>query len=213
MPIKLPIVPSSIQNIIFDLGGVIINIDFDLTMQALQQFTTQEDLGKGAYLGKAPLFYEYETGQIGSATFLQRLQTQFQLKASTTQLNAAWNALLLDIPAARIALLQQLQSQYRLFLLSNTNPIHFEAVEQILYKASGVAHFHQLFEKVYLSYEMGKAKPEAAIYQQVLKENTLEAAATLFIDDSLANIEAAQQLGIQTVHIEPEQYTILDIFP
>jgi putative hydrolase of the HAD superfamily len=211
---KLKVALQNIPNLIFDLGGVIININFDLTMQALQAFAPeQHSLGQGAYLGKAPCFYEYETGQLSDEAFLEALAATYRLQASKAELRKAWNALLLDIPAARIELLRHLERSHRLFLLSNTNPLHFKEVEHILEAATGVARLSDLFEQVHLSYEMGLAKPEAEIYQEVLRLNGLKAEESLFIDDSPANIAAAAALGIHTLLVQPGHNSILDFFP
>ena len=205
--------PQNLPNLIFDLGGVIINIDFDLTMQALQAFAPeQHSLGQGAYLGKAPCFYEYETGRLSDDAFLEELTATYRLQASKAELHKAWNALLLDIPPARIELLRHLGASHRLFLLSNTNPLHFREVEHILEASTGVAHLSDLFEYVHLSYEMGLAKPEKEIYQKVLDTHGLKAEESLFIDDSPANIAAAASLGLHTLLINPAQSSILDFF-
>jgi putative hydrolase of the HAD superfamily len=81
-----------------------------------------------------------------------------------------------------------------------------------LYKCTGERYLNDLFDKVFLSYEMGKVKPHVSIYQQLLDEAGLEASETLFLDDKLENLEGAAQLGIQVAHIIPNQYTILDVF-
>lgn len=200
---------NSIKNLIFDLGGVIINIDFDLTMRALQAYTNLP-LGVGAYLGKNEIFYNYETGKINSDEFLTQIKEKYQLNATNKQIIHAWNALLLDIPTEYVNLLLSLKSKYKIFILSNTNPIHIEGVEAILGQSFPIKHLSELCDKVYLSYEMGKAKPETAIYQQVINENNLNPAETMFFDDSEINLAGAQKIGIQTMLISSKR-TILDI--
>ncbi len=200
---------NSIKNLIFDLGGVIINIDFDLTMRALQAYTNIQ-LGVGAYLGKNEIFYNYETGKINSGEFITQIKEKYQLNATNEQIIHAWNALLLDIPTKYVELLLSLKSKYKIFILSNTNPIHIEGVEAILAQSSQIKHLSELCDKVYLSYEMGKAKPEIAIYEQVVNENNLNPEETLFFDDSEINLAGAQKVGIQTMLIS-SKCTILDI--
>ena len=202
-------VPQNIKNLIFDLGGVIINIDFDFTMRALQAYTSVQ-LGEGAYLGKNEIFYNYETGKINSEDFLAQIKEKYQLNATNKQLISAWNALLLDIPTTYINFLLSLKSKYKIFILSNTNPIHIEGVEAILAQSSNLKHLSELCDKVYLSYEMGKVKPESAIYEQVINENNLNPKETMFFDDSEANLAGAQKVGIQTMLIN-SKHTILDI--
>ena len=202
-------IENGIKNLIFDLGGVIINIDFDLTMRALQAYTNVP-LGVGAYLGKNEIFYNYETGKINSDEFLTQIKEKYQLNATNKQIIHAWNALLLDIPTEYVNLLLSLKSKYKIFILSNTNPIHIEGVEAILAQNSPIKHLSELCDKVYLSYKIGKAKPEIAIYQQVINENNLNPAETMFFDDSEINLAGAQKIGIQTMLISSKQ-TILNV--
>ena len=115
----------------------------------------------------------------------------------------------MDIPTDYVTLLLSLKSKYRIFILSNTNPIHIEGVEAILAQSSNLKHLRELCEKVYLSYEMGKAKPELAIYEQVINENNLNPSETVFFDDSEINLASAQKLGINTILISAK-HTILD---
>jgi putative hydrolase of the HAD superfamily len=200
---------KNIEAIIFDLGGVIINIDFNLTLRALEQYTDKK-LGTGEYLTKNPIFYEYETGKLSEKDFFENLKHIYQLQASNEQLVKAWNALLLDIPESRVELVSKLSNQYQTFILSNTNPTHLFEVENILRQQTKANSLKEIVHRPYYSFEMHKAKPEIAIYEQVIEENNLIPQKTLFVDDSLANIEGARKLGLQTLHIAPKQNSILD---
>ena len=200
---------KNIEAIIFDLGGVIINIDFNLTLRALEQYTDKK-LGTGEYLTKNPIFYEYETGKLSEKDFFENLKHIYQLQASNEQLVKAWNALLLDIPESRVELVSELSNQYQTFILSNTNPTHLFEVENILRQQTKANSLKEIVHRPYYSFEMHKAKPEIAIYEQVIEENNLIPQKTLFVDDSLANIEGARKLGLQTLHIAPKQNSILD---
>lgn len=200
---------QNIQAIIFDLGGVIINIDFNRTLKALEKYT-HKSLGEGEYLTKHPIFYQFETGQLSEKEFFAELKQIYQLQANEQELINAWNALLLDIPPARVELISSLSKKYHTFILSNTNPTHLIEVENILKKQTNIASLKEIVHRPYYSFQMQKAKPEAAIYEQVLQENQLKPEHTLFIDDSQANIEAAQLLGLQTLRISPMENSILD---
>jgi len=200
---------KNIEAIIFDLGGVIINIDFNLTLRALEQYTDRK-LGEGEYLTKNPIFYEFETGKLSEKDFFENLKHIYQLQASNEQLVKAWNALLLDIPESRVELVSELSNQYQTFILSNTNPTHLFEVENILRQQTKANSLKEIVHRPYYSFEMHKAKPEIAIYEQVIEENNLIPQKTLFVDDSLANIEGARKLGLQTLHIAPKQNSILD---
>lgn len=200
---------ENIEAIIFDLGGVIINIDFNLTLQALEQYTNKK-LGEGEYLTKHPIFYEFETGKISENDFFGQLQSIYHLQASRAELVKAWNALLLDIPESRVELIASLSNKYQTFILSNTNSTHLFEVENILRQQTKANSLNDIVHKPYYSFQMQKAKPEAAIYRQVIEENNLTPQKTLFVDDSLANLEGAKTLGLQTLHIKPKQNSILD---
>ncbi|OJJ14242.1 hypothetical protein BKI52_43680 [marine bacterium AO1-C] len=197
-----------IKNIIFDLGGVVINIDWQLTVAAFQklakpEFKAQnEDLiQKGTY--KAQFFIDYEIGSINDATFCQHLRDTFHLDANDAQISEAWNALLMDVPANRIELINNLRNTHRTFVLSNTNAIHIEEANNILHKAHGVTTYDDLVEKAYYSHLMNKRKPWPEIYQQIIDENELNPAETLFIDDNVENIQAANSVGLQGLHVVP----------
>lgn len=205
------VLKGDIEAIIFDLGGVIIDIDFNLTLKALEKYTSHQ-FGEGEYLTKHPIFYEFETGKISENAFFSEIQKVFSLNATLTELKQAWNALLLDIPQKRVDLLQHLQTQLPTFILSNTNPTHLQEVENILRKQTNTSTLKMLVRKPYYSFEVGKAKPERAIYEQVIEENRLKPEKTLFVDDSLRNLEGAKKVGLQTFHIVPFAEDICDFF-
>lgn len=202
---------GDIEAIIFDLGGVIIDIDFNLTLKALEKYTSYQ-FGEGEYLTKHPIFYEFETGKISENDFFSEIQKTFELNATFTELKQAWNALLLDIPQKRVELLQNLQIQLPTFILSNTNPTHLQEVENILRKQTSTSTLEMLVRKPYYSFELGKAKPERAVYEQVIDENRLKPEKTLFVDDSFRNLEGAKQIGLQIFHIIPFAEDICDFF-
>ena len=104
-----------------------------------------------------------------------------------------------------------LSQKYRLFLLSNTDSIH---IERFQHKAGITFYrdFYKCFEKVYFSYELGMRKPDAAIFEFVIKEHNLSPKNTLFVDDNFENIESAQKLGLQTWHLQKGEEDVVDLF-
>lgn len=194
--------PAHIRNIIFDLGGVIMNIDFKLTEAAFNKlgFTNYREFMTQFHI--TPLFEAYETGKIDDATFIKGVQELSGLNITEEEVVEAWNALLLDFPPERLALLESLQQRYRLFLLSNTNALHYAAFQDKLHAQTGKL-LEDYFEKTYYSHTTQLRKPHAAIYQLVLDENDLRAADTLFIDDTASNFSGAESLGIKTLHLKP----------
>ena len=124
----------------------------------------------------------------------------------------AWNALLLDFPKERIDLLKKIKTKYRTFLLSNTNSIHLKEFQERLHNEQGV-YLEDLFEKAYYSHVVKLRKPNADIFNLVLKENDLMPSETLFIDDTASNFPEAEKMGIQTYHLKPGMsITDIDIF-
>ena len=173
---------NRIKNIVFDLGNVIIDIDVPRAAQSFAELSGREASQVRVLFEESGLFGQFETGRLDAAGF--RSYVRELLKNDDWEdavVDTAWNSLLLDIPPARIEMIQKLGEKYRLFLLSNTSSIHIEAVNKILHKATGVARLDDLFEKLFLSYEMGVMKPDAAIYRQVLQEAGIEAEETLFL--------------------------------
>lgn len=195
---------KSVKNIIFDLGDVIINIDVPLAAQAFADLSQKSFDEVQELFQKNEVFKKFETGHLSATGFRSYIREMFQQADwSSETIDNAWNALLLDIPPQRIEKIQALaQKGYRLFLLSNTSSIHIEAVNQILYKATGIKRLDALFEKLYLSYEMGIMKPAEAIYEQLLVDAGIKAEETLFLDDNVHNIQVAGTLGIQTILVQ-----------
>jgi putative hydrolase of the HAD superfamily len=180
-----------IKNIIFDLGGVVLNLDQGKTLRAFKRLGLDLDEVNHEH----PLFIDFETGKIDEAYFLQSLFTLLKGNASIEQIKNAWNAMLLELPKPRVDYIIALKKNYRLFMLSNTNSTHIEAV----YAEHGHEVFKQMFDRQFLSFEMGTRKPMLSIYQQALTEASLKASETVFIDDSKLNIKGAQQAGLHTI--------------
>lgn len=189
-----------IRNIIFDFGGVVLNLDMQ---RCIDEFVKlgMPDLG-GFYLGvsELPVFTKLEKGQISHQIFYDELRSYIPNKVSDHQIAHAWNTMLLDIPAHRIALLDKLNkgNEFRTFLLSNTNAIHYDHFAGNLTKEYGYKNFSELFEKDYFSHKIGMKKPDSEIYNFVLKDAGLHPNETLFIDDSPTNIKGAEALGIKS---------------
>lgn len=202
---------ARVKNIIFDLGGVIINLAFHKSVEALQLLSTEQRAIDFTPKAQSEFFDLYETGQITSAAFRQGLRDTYRIEGEDSALDEAWNAMLLDIPAERIQLLRELGKQYRLFLLSNTNAIHAERFNKTVQEVSGLPSLDSLFEKTYYSHLVGLRKPEAAVFEHILTQNNLVARETLFIDDSIQHIEGARKLGLQTLHLQPP-LTITEFF-
>ncbi len=187
------------KTLIFDFGGVIINIDFRLTHQAFAHLGIQDLDQKFSQHQQHGLFDKFETGRISPSEFRHAIKKELDLNLSNTDLDRAWNAMLLDIPKSRIDIIKQLKQQYQCVLLSNTNQIHYDYYRADLEKVHGYKRFNELFDKTYFSHELGLRKPDKTIYEYVLKDLSRKPEEVLFIDDTPKNIEASKALGIPSL--------------
>ncbi len=200
------------KNIIFDLGGVLLNIDYDVTARAFERLGISQFHKLFSKAEQNKTFDLYEKGLITSDEFRQELNNALKSPVSREILDNSWNAMLLDLPPARLDLLKKVKQTHRTFLLSNTNEIHIQWFSNALQQQIGAPDLSGFFEKVYLSYEIKLRKPDAAIFQYVLDNNQLDPAETLFIDDSPQHIEGAKKLGIHTYWLDVKKESIVDIF-
>ncbi len=192
---------KGIKNIIFDYGGVIINIDFSLTITAFKKlgFLNVEDCifkSKGS-----DLLLKMEKGEISDNDFRNDIRKIANLKLTDQQIDFAWNALLLDMPKERIKLLEKLKTKYKIFLLSNSNSIHYNKYLKDLQNDFGYSDFNKLFDKAWFSFQIKMVKPDLEIFKYVLSTSSILPNETLFIDDSITNIETAKETGIKTYYL------------
>lgn len=193
---------QQIKNIIFDLGGVLLNIDFTLSEKA---FALLGVTNFAEYVSPAKsneLFLKLEIG-MEEELFYEEFRQLSGLAVTNEQIRDAWNALLLNYRKESIAILPGLKKKYKTFLLSNTNEIHTKSFQQSFKDEFQKQSLDNCFHEAFYSHRIGHRKPNAAAFELVLNKHALIPAETLFIDDSFANIEAAKALGIQTVHLLP----------
>ncbi|MDB5274694.1 MAG: HAD-superfamily hydrolase, subfamily variant 3 [Chitinophagaceae bacterium] len=202
---------KGIEAIVFDLGGVIIDLDFQRSFDQFSALSGKSSQEIKKVLFDSGLLQRYEKGQYTDSQFLQEVKQVFDLNCSSAAIEQAFLALLLHIPPSRIALINSLAKNYRLFVLSNTSSIHYKEVNVILERNTGYKHLNELFEKVFLSFELGMLKPSSEIYTAVLDTANLNPACTLFLDDNTDNLSGAAAVGIQTAWVSPEQ-SILTLF-
>ncbi len=189
------------KSIIFDLGGVIIDLDVSATLKELAGLigSSPKEL-TGFY--ESEDFLAYEKGLSTDQQFRKNIRKLSSNQLTDEHIDEAWNAMLIDLPSKRMDLVTQLSKKYRLFVLSNTNGIHVKKFNQFLRANTGKEDLSHFFDVVYFSHEIKMRKPDAEIYQFVLKENDLNPEETLFLDDNKMNLEAAEKLGIRTQHID-----------
>ena len=188
---------SDFDTIIFDFGGVILDIDPDLSRRRFAEMLGIENARK---LEAEQLPQLYEKGLISRTEFVSRINQIAGTQLSADEILSAWNAMLLNYKPTRIEWIKRLHTTHRLLLLSNTNDSHFEYFHNKLIAEYGVT-FYQLFDHVYLSHEMGMLKPSHEIYETVIAEQQLNLQRTLFIEDTARNVAGAQEVGLQTLLI------------
>jgi HAD superfamily hydrolase (TIGR01509 family) len=198
-----------IKNIIFDLGGVILNIDYNKTIEAFKNLGIADFEKHYAQAQQTTLFDDIETGKITPDTFFNKLIGIANIKSTNQELESAWNAMLLDLPIERIELLKKVAKHYNIYLLSNTNEIHYNHYIKYIETEFGI-DFNSLFLKTYYSHKIGFRKPNKNCFDFVLDNNKLVNTKTLFIDDSIQHIEGATNQGINTIHLAEK--TLLDLF-
>jgi len=203
---------QKIKNIILDYGNVIFMIDFDKSQAAFTQLGIPEGTTIFAHHGQVALFDEFDKGAIDASQFRDGIRTLIKNPTLTDmQIDNAWNALLIGVPVGKHDLLLQLKHNYRTFLLSNNNIIHYTYCMKHIQERYGVQDNSVFFEQTYYSHMMGMRKPEADIFQYVIDKEGLTPGETLFIDDSPQHLRTAADLGLQTALCtieEPLEYIV-----
>lgn len=195
---------APVKNIIFDLGGVLLNIDFKLTEEAFKKLGVTEFNNFYSKEAASHLFEKLETGDVSNEDFYVEMQQYCRPGTGFDEIQAAWNAILMNFRKESVTYLQKLKERYNLYLLSNTNSIHHVKFSSFFREEFGY-EFDSNFIKAYYSHEMRRRKPYVETYLYVLENGGLDAASTLFIDDAGVNIEGAKKAGLQTHLLLPDE--------
>ena len=190
---------KGIKTIVFDLGGVLIDLNFQRALDAFAEAGLTDMAHEVQSFSREGIFMDLELGNIRTEDFFKAIQKKANGALSLEQIADYWNLILLDIPQEKLNLIRELRKHYTVHLLSNTNEPHWEYICQTCFNKDGYT-VNDYFEKIFLSYEMHLAKPDKTIFEQMLHEAQLVPEETLFIDDSEANCQAASELGIQVHH-------------
>lgn len=188
-----------IKNIIFDFGGVLVNLTRNRWVESFRQlgvYNIWENMMVNSYKHK-DLYEQLELGNISTAAFRAGIRRLTKRQVTDEEIDRAWVSMLGNIPPYKLDWLLKLQENYHLCLLSNTNCLHWEWAEQNEFKYKGY-EASDFFDRIYLSYKLHMQKPDHGIFQFVLDDAGIKAEETFFIDDSSANCRAAEQLGIST---------------
>ena len=196
---------AKIKNIIFDLGGVILDIDETIVYKELEKLGISTlELARSKEFTE--LMSKFDTGIYTAPTFRKRMKALVHQEKMTDQkFDAIWNAMLLDIPRERIEAIEKVKKHYKIFMMSNTNVIHYDLYVRDLQLRFGYHEFDELFHKSYFSFAEHLEKPDPRFFELILDHESLLPEETLFIDDTEKNIKVAQSLGIHTYHISREE--------
>lgn len=198
-------IPKNIKHIIFDLGGVILNIDYQLTSQAFKKLGVDNFDALYSQAQQSHLFDNLETGKISGQTFIAEILKLTNKQIDPKDIETAWNAMLLDMPQNRIDKIGRLRSEYDIYLLSNTNEIHIKAFTRILEDSGQWNQFKALFDGLYYSSSIGERKPNKSAFMHIINQHGLDPQSTMFIDDSIQHVEGARSVGIYAHHLTQEE--------
>ena len=190
---------KNIKNIVFDLGGVLVDLDFKSAINGLQEAGFANVKEQLQAFDRGGIFQKFELGEVNADEFRTAIRENSTVTLTDEEVDTLWNLMLLEIPREKLELILELRGKYMVYLLSNTNPIHWNYVCKNAFNYRGF-RVNDYFEETFLSFEMHLAKPDKAIFEKVLEEANLLPEETLFIDDSEANCQAAEELGIHTHH-------------
>ena len=196
---------TKIKNIIFDLGGVILDIDENIVYRELEKMgiNISELAHSKAFM---EIMSKFDVGVYTAPTFRKKVKALIgQEKMTDQKFDSIWNAMLLDIPRERIEAIEQVKQHYKIFLMSNTNEIHYDLYVRDLQLRFGYNEFDALFNKSYFSFDIHLEKPDPRFFELILDHEHLLPEETLFIDDTAANIRTAKALGLHTYHISRDE--------
>ncbi len=193
-----------IKNIIFDLGVVLLDLDFQKSAHAFKKLGF---IGFENYYSKnhaLHFFHAFETGHVSDKYFINEIITQNRLKATPDQIIKAWNEIIVGFPVEKVKFIHEVSKHYNIYMLSNTNIIHARKYERQFMDISGFS-LNKYFKKIYYSHEIGLRKPDPEAFKIIFKENTIKPDQTLFIDDIEENLLPAKHLGMFTYHYLKEK--------
>lgn len=193
---------NKITTLIFDLGGVLVNLDWNRCVSNFKKIGIEEMSGLLSVTLQTGFVLDYEKGLITDAEFRDKLREYSSQTLTDEQIDEAWTSFLVDIPSEKLELLMKLKKKYRILMLSNTNNLSFSYCANHMFNVNGYT-LSDYFDKCYLSNQMHLCKPDAPIFEELLRDSALKAEECLFLDDGIHNIKAAEQLGFGVEFIKP----------
>ena len=190
---------KNIKNIIFDLGGVLLDVDYQKTIVAFNRLGIENFEDMYSQFKADELFEKLETGKLTENEFYTAIKDRTAVQITDKDIENSWNAMILNFRKDSLDFLEELSSEYKIYLLSNTNSIHLKYFQKSFIQETGKPLLDKYFIKAWYSHKLGLRKPGTAIYEFVLRDERLNASETLFIDDSINNIDAAASVGIKAM--------------
>jgi putative hydrolase of the HAD superfamily len=196
---RLFLTSDPIKNIVFDFGGVLLDLDFDRTYEEMSKLLGIPFYPDNFSESTLAILHDFERGKISKEGFIWHIQ-QLSRKSvpQGKEIIDAWNAMLLGWKPEKLDYLQDLRRRYKVFMLSNTNIIHIEWVHQDLQKNHGIYYFENVFfNKAYYSHEVQMRKPDSEIFHFITKDADIQPEESLYIDDLIENVNSAREIGFQ----------------
>lgn len=193
---------KTIDTVILDLGGVLIDVDYEGTARAFAALGCHDFAALYSKAKQSDIFDRFETGALETAAFRDELRQYIDPSLHDEQIDHCWNAMLGSIPQERMELVARLRDRYKVLLLSNTNSLHVPAFLRIVREQNAIEDFRGLFDGAYFSNEMGMRKPDPAIFLHVLELHNSEPDRSLFIDDSPQHVQGAGKAGLNAEHLD-----------
>jgi glucose-1-phosphatase len=194
--------PTKFEAILFDLGGVLINLDYHKTTSAFHTLGVDKNAFENLQYEQQSFMDDFEIGAISSSRFINSILPYCKQGTSPNAAVAAWNAMILDFPVERMLWLEQFSKQHATFLLSNTNELHLQLVNRRLMQSTGHTSLSYYFKETYFSHEIGARKPHVTTFLSVAEKMNIATDNILFIDDSIQHVEGAKSAGFNAVLLE-----------
>lgn len=194
--------PAGVRNLLFDIGNVLVDLDLPAALTAFEQLRIGGLRPEELHPHQTGCFLDYELGLIDDKGFAGEIRRRYDCHGiADHQLFEAWNAMLKDPLPGRFETVEKLRKNYRLFVLSNTNPQHIDHIRRRFRALCEGAEFDSLFERCFYSHTLHLRKPDPEIYRRVIAEAGIVPEETLFIDDNACNLPGAEIAGLKTHHL------------
>ncbi|MFM8432416.1 MAG: HAD family hydrolase [Bacteroidota bacterium] len=209
---------EGIRHLILDLGGVLFDIDYALTVKAFEKLGFERFDQWYSQQRQTRLFDDWEKGLLDESAFRTEIRSISGILLTDNEIDTAWNAMLIGFPEKSVALLKDLKESYSVHLLSNTNPLHEAGFRRMFKDAHPKLEFDEMYDGVFLSHRIGKRKPDAEVFEHVLNKAGIRREVSLFIDDSIQHVEGARSCGLHALWLQEQgetekllsEYGILD---